>query len=124
MARLLMARSISRAATRAEAAGASRLLAQARRVFESPRMTDMRNGTCPLCHHNEIVQGATTFAYTAPIAVARDVSAHHLMGPLNIWVCRRCGCVQWFAFEPEKIAIGDKYSTRLIKGPESNGPYR
>jgi hypothetical protein len=96
-------------------------------------MYDIRKGTCPLCGHNEIVQAAPVeWAHgVGPVLLAAS-HERGLLGPkpqkpfgaLNVFVCRRCGFAQWFAFEPGDIPIGEDFGTRLIRGPESGGPYR
>ncbi len=96
-------------------------------------MVDMRQGKCPVCAHNELIQAAPVeFGPGAPLvlSVTHEKSRwagsdpRAPLGVMNIWVCRRCGFVQWFAFEPEKIPIGEEYCTRLIRGPDPGGPYR
>ena len=96
-------------------------------------MKDMRQGVCSICGHNEIIQAAPVewasgFA-THVLSVTHEtgrlgVNPTKPLGIMNIWVCRRCGFVQWFAFEPQKIPIGEEHSTRLVRGSEAEGPYR
>lgn len=97
-------------------------------------MKDMRQGVCPLCSHNEIIQAAPVewiYGIGANVLAAAHETNRWVgldptkpLGIMNIWICRRCGFVQWFAFEPEKIPIDQEHSTRLIKGSEPEGPYR
>ena len=94
-------------------------------------MEDIRKGICPLCRHNEIIQAAPVegdYERANPLAVTHEKSwfrpLGRAIGPLNTFVCRRCGFAQWFAFDMEKIPIGDEFGTRLIRGPEDAGPYR
>jgi hypothetical protein len=109
-------------------------------------MEDIRKGSCPLCAHNEIVEGPirdisplllvaewpksgyrqevaaayAAFTYTAS-AGTEDMLAH---GRLKRYACRRCGYTQSFCDAPQSIPIDDAHETRLIKGPEPAGPYR
>lgn len=96
-------------------------------------MPDIREGCCPQCRHDEIIQAAPlVFVEDAAVvlSVSHDVNGlgadpRKPLGPLNLFVCRRCGYSQFFAFEPEKIPVGIAYGTRLIKGSTSDGgPYR
>jgi predicted nucleic-acid-binding Zn-ribbon protein len=90
----------------------------------------IRDGICPRCQHDEIVQAAASQRLgigLEPLAVTHQrpdgSTAPALFGPFNIYVCRRCGYTEWYAIDPDKIPIGDEYYTRLIKRPAS-GPYR
>ena len=98
-------------------------------------MKDLRNGRCPLCDHNQVVAAeAAEFGHNDGekrmsvtydqrwVLVGRNPRYGH--GPLTMYVCRRCGYVQWFARDPMDIPIGDEFRTRLIQGPEDDGPYR
>jgi hypothetical protein len=77
-------------------------------------MLDMREGNCPHCRHNEVVQSAPMlFAHQSPP-----------LGVINLFTCRRCGFSQLFAYGADKIPIGDKFGTRLLKGRADSGPYR
>ena len=98
-------------------------------------MKDMRKGRCPLCSHGEIIEAvAREFAHDssdATMAVTYDerwmmagVNVKHGHGTLMIYVCRGCGYAQWFARDPMSIPIGDSHGTRLIKVPNSEGPFR
>jgi hypothetical protein len=95
-------------------------------------MGDMRQGTCHMCGHNEIIQAApiASQGLQANVLAVTHTQAwggrqpRKPLGVMNIFVCRRCGFVQWFAFEPDKIPVGDEYATRLIRGSEPSGPYR
>jgi hypothetical protein len=91
----------------------------------------MRQGICALCSHNEVIQAAAVDFIgqggQRPVSVTTQATwsgSHPPLGILNMWVCRRCGFTQWFAFEPEKVPLGEEYSTRLIRGTEQAGPYR
>lgn len=90
-------------------------------------MRDMRDGICPLCEHNEIIEAvaaefgdqdvervkAVTYD---PRWVIEGRNPKHPHGPLKMVVCRRCGYVQWFADDPASIPIDDEHRTRLIGG--------
>jgi hypothetical protein len=98
-------------------------------------MEDIRKGTCPLCRHNEIVEAGPTDLYgelpwQKPMVVTRGVGKHGKPidqdghGRLALFVCRQCGFSQWFTADPQTIPIKGEYLTRIIKGPEPEGPYR
>jgi hypothetical protein len=95
-------------------------------------MPDLRDGTCTLCRHDEVIQAAPLqfgACGTTVMAVSHErgflgTDLNRPLGPFNLFVCRRCGYTQWFAFEPEKIPIGTEHGTRLIKGQPTAGPYR
>ena len=81
-------------------------------------MRDMRRGNCPHCDHYEIVQAnPSAFGFYA-------VAGWKIEHELNVFVCRRCGFAQWFAYKPDTIVIAEEKGTRLIKGTEPTGPYR
>ena len=99
------------------------------------RMRDIRKGICPLCETNEIVEAIVaefgTNDYETPMCVTYDPrwavlgrNPSHGHGPLRMYVCRGCGYAQWFADNAADIPIGEEYKTRIIKGPDSEGPYR
>jgi predicted nucleic-acid-binding Zn-ribbon protein len=79
-------------------------------------MEDIRKGTCPLCNHNEIVE--------APIQTQTGVAGLIKAPGFMIYACRRCGYFQPFFKAAADVMIEDKFGTRLIKGPEPEGPYR
>jgi hypothetical protein len=100
-------------------------------------MDDIRKGTCPICHHNEIVE-AIPFEFddtTIPnqLALAHEprhgwlsknsFSPRDAYGLLKAYACRSCGLVQFFADQPTAIPIGEKYRTRLLRGPDTT-PFR
>lgn len=88
----------------------------------------MRHGVCAVCSHNEVIQAAPVeFGQgTRVLSVAHESGWAGIkpLGVMNIFVCRRCGFVQWFAFEPDKIPIGDEFTTRMVRGSDPSGPYR
>ncbi|WP_394840814.1 hypothetical protein LZC95_27530 [Pendulispora brunnea] len=104
-------------------------------------MHDIREGTCPLCHHNEIVRAmpraiddsddagsymlTVTHARTAQLSgMVFSLRPPVAFGIIEAYVCRRCGFVQTFAREPEKIPIGEKFETTLVRGPQNRDAYR
>ncbi len=97
-------------------------------------MEDIRKGVCPLCWHNQVIQGwPLDFAsgMQNPLALAHVQSfvtgprQDKPLGPLLTYTCRRCGYTQWFVKDPETVPIDEKAHTRLIEGrPEPGGPYR
>lgn len=93
-------------------------------------MVDMRKGVCPLCGHNEIIRAAADtldqFAIRRPLSVAYEMgwTEARSVGRLSYCICRSCGFTQLFTLEPEKVPIGERYGTSLVKGGEQSGPYR
>ena len=99
-------------------------------------MLDMRLGTCPICSHNEIVRAvpkgfpesdgplSTARLQNQAFGMAFGPTPTKIFGILNVYLCRSCGFVQWFAIEPDKVPIGEKYDTSLVHGPEPREPYR
>lgn len=98
-------------------------------------MNDMRQGHCPLCDHNEVIEGVPAefsgvHGFEVPVAFAYDprwvtpgrnpLQPH---GTLKFYMCRRCGYLQWFVEKPAEVPIGDQYRTRLVKGGKKP-PYR
>jgi hypothetical protein len=100
-------------------------------------MNDMRKGTCPLCNHNEILEakpadvvGGHQVRNTKKVPpgaqgwVLMGSNSNDHYGPLTVYVCRSCGFAQWFAGDPGEIPASDYFQTRVIKGPETEGPFR
>src|SRR5262245_1637062 len=100
-------------------------------------MDDIRKGICPVCRHNEIVE-AIPFEFdetTMPnqLALAHEprqgwLAKNHFWpsnayGLLKAYACRSCGFVQLFADRASEVPIGEKYRTRLLRGPDTS-PYR
>jgi hypothetical protein len=99
-------------------------------------MRDIRNGTCPLCEHDEIVEGVpgefggegmeqpSAFTYDKRwLLSGRNPS--HAHGLLSYFMCRRCGFLQWFVKDPGSVPIDEARQTRLLpKGSHTDGPFR
>ena len=96
-------------------------------------MIDIRDGSCPLCRHNEILEiNAETSGYGGHRST---FAAHHretggffssteAEGAFLTYVCRKCGYAQWFAEAPSEITVGDP-GVRLIQGaPPPGESYR
>jgi hypothetical protein len=46
-------------------------------------------------------------------------------GTLEMYVCRRCGFVEWYCADPERVPIGPAYMTEDIDYERSDaGPFR
>ena len=92
-------------------------------------MDDMRQGTCAVCRHNEIIEsipseqseGGDDFLFAVRY---RKILSVERWGTLHLYTCRRCGFAQWFAENPQNIPIDAKMQTRLITGPEASAPRR
>ena len=97
-------------------------------------MRDIREGNCPLCNHDVIVEGVpgefaeqleVTPAFTYdPRWVLGGRNPGHPHGPLMYYMCRKCGFLQWFVSGPGDVPIGEEYRTRLIEGKAGQGPFR
>lgn len=98
-------------------------------------MLDMRNGTCALCNHQEVID-APALEYldddeATPLAVTHAPDSLDFLNPtstvarpygaLRMLVCRKCGYLQWFASKPHRIPLGEGFGTTLIK-PKADGP--
>jgi hypothetical protein len=98
-------------------------------------MKDIRQGICPLCEHNQIIESKPIdyvhgdLSY--PAAVTYDMgwfsermkpSKPH--GLLRRYVCQRCGFCQTFALAPETIPVDEAHETRIIEGPAPATPSR
>jgi hypothetical protein len=88
---------------------------------------DLRDGVCPGCGHDEVIESradplAVTHERVTLFGVAGRVPERPL-GPLRLFVCRRCGRAEWFAEAPETIPIGEEHGTRLVPR-KPGGPYR
>ncbi len=91
-------------------------------------MRDMREGVCPVCAHQEILEttpaefgdgdmervAAVTYE---PRWLLGGRNPGHPHGPLRRYVCRGCGYTQLFALDPMAIPIGEGYRTALLDGP-------
>jgi hypothetical protein len=93
---------------------------------------DIRQGICPQCGHDEIIEAAQAeftglgANATFPMCVTYDErwvfagqNPSYGHGPLYLYVCRRCGFSQWYAHNPESIPVSKGHRTRLIKGRQS-----
>jgi hypothetical protein len=92
---------------------------------------DIRQGTCPPCGHDEIIEAQQTELtdqgsgpYSMCVTYDKrwllpGQNPRHGRGPLYLYVCRRCGFFQWYARSPERIPISEGHRTRLIKGGAS-----
>ena len=98
-------------------------------------MRDIREGNCPLCDHDEIIEAVPgEFAdghQEVVAAVAYDArwlgggrNPRHPHGRLLLYVCRRCGFAQTFAEQPADVPIGEEFLTRLVKGRPPGRGYR
>ncbi len=111
-------------------------------------MLDMRDGKCPFCQHDEIIQADLSYLPQSDEVAAWEIAnRQYLAHPkvameavdrppppplpsapaphrLSILICRSCGQTQGTATEPGRIPIGSRYGTRLITGPKPQGPYR
>jgi hypothetical protein len=95
-------------------------------------MLDMRDGSCALCRHDEILEiEAKTSGYRghlSPLVAAHGTggvfSSEPDRGAFLAYVCRKCGHTQWFAQSPADIPVGGP-GIRLLKGaPPPGESYR
>ena len=94
----------------------------------------MRQGVCPICDHNEVIEAVVrdllddSAEYKAVTYEAVNfgtiVPVYQRVphGVLKMYVCRDCGYTQWFADNPRNIPIGKDFMTKLVVGPDSGKP--
>jgi hypothetical protein len=98
-------------------------------------MEDLRNGLCPICRHNRVIEAEPAVIAAVGETLARSPLAAAPFfegGERPMWsglaaayICQRCGYTQWFTTYPAEIPIGAEYKTRLIEGPPvDQTPYR
>jgi hypothetical protein len=95
------------------------------------QMPDLRQGNCPLCGHNVVVEvsrvtfGVATLAVTyRPRWLVAGTDPLQPEGLIKFYVCQRCGLAQTFVENPASIPIGEEFATKLIRGSDDRGPYR
>jgi hypothetical protein len=44
-------------------------------------------------------------------------------GLLEMYVCRKCGYIDWYCNDPEAVPVGPQFMTELVEG-QQDGPYR
>jgi hypothetical protein len=99
----------------------------------------MRQGICPQCGHDEVIEAVQAEFGDGnsgtPMCVTYDQrwvfpgqNQQQGHGRLYLYVCRSCGFCQWYAKDPGAIPISHGHRTRLIKGerpdvrpPEGSG---
>ncbi len=99
-------------------------------------MSDIRNGICPGCDHDEIIESvayekghhgyhalSVTHERVKVLGVLGGFDPDKPIGVLLMYVCRRCGLTQWYANRPDEIPIDEEHRTRLVKG-DRGGPFR
>ncbi len=91
-------------------------------------MNDIRQGTCPICGHNEIVEAkprAETHHGRALLYIATKPSstffaaATQEVGEVSSYSCRCCDFTQLFTENTASLLIGEEHGTRLIVGPRA-----
>jgi predicted nucleic-acid-binding Zn-ribbon protein len=89
-------------------------------------MDNIRQGVCPVCRHNEIIQAELLVdgeRNEHQVALARGTEGTSVFarmqnfGVMHAFTCRHCGYTQLFAESPATVPIGDRHRTRLIVGP-------
>ncbi len=91
-------------------------------------LRDMRQGICPLCAHQEIIEVIPPeFAngdMERPMAltykprwIVAGRNPNHPLGQLRRYACRHCGYTQTFVLDPEEVPIGEDTKTTLVQGP-------
>lgn len=87
-------------------------------------MRDMRSGVCAVCDHDEVIAAPAKSRgykshYNRVVAAVIDpgfFSFGEEVGAVRLYACRRCGFAQTFLDAPEKIPVGAKHGTRLVRG--------
>jgi hypothetical protein len=105
-------------------------------------MDDIRQGVCPLCRHNQIVEAEIVISTAQGAARVGVVPIHargfvasfkralhggpsHVAGQLVAYACRACGYAQQFIAGCAQVPIGEQHGTRVIEGPAaSSDPFR
>ena len=58
-----------------------------------------------------------------PIAGPLAVDPRKPYGYLEMYICRKCGIVEWYCSDPERVPIGPQFMTEAIDY-SGEGPYR
>ncbi len=96
-------------------------------------MNDIRQGTCPLCGHNEIIEsepkvhvdGREQRVFLVNVPNGPGIFAGSAdRGVMRSFTCRQCEHTQLFAQGAATVPIGREHGTRLVTGPAGGGPFR
>jgi hypothetical protein len=60
---------------------------------------------------------------TGPIAGPLAIDSRKTYGFLEMYICRKCGLVEWYCNDPENIPLGPQFMTEDVSY-EGEGPYR
>lgn len=55
---------------------------------------------------------------------ALPIDSRKAFGYLEQYICRKCGFVEWYCNDPERIPVGPAYMTEAIDYGASDTPYR
>jgi len=92
----------------------------------------MKNGRCPECKHQRILELPSIPDQTGSHADAKlgaKVVPEFLQGPdpvvgqFSATICLGCGFTQWWTKDPEELLKQNLPGAQLITGPDQ-GPYR
>jgi hypothetical protein len=95
---------------------------------------------CTKCNHHKLVRAIprelsmhddmplngpmfATYALVAENYKVEPVHARSGYGILEMYICRKCGFVEWYCQAPDQIPIGPEYMTEEIDS-NAQGPYR
>lgn len=56
--------------------------------------------------------------------VVKPASPREGFGVFEAYICKRCGFVDWYCQDPERIPIGKQYMTEELDADASTEPYR
>lgn len=45
-------------------------------------------------------------------------------GAFEMYICKRCGFVEWYCYNPQDIPIGPEYMTEEVSSEQGDAPYR
>lgn len=64
-----------------------------------------------------------THVFSPDTTVVEPAQTSEGLGMLEMYICKRCGFVEWFCLDPAQIPIGPQFMTEEVDS-ESEQPYR
>jgi excisionase family DNA binding protein len=90
-------------------------------VFHSTRDLDKAREVCPVCHHDELIEGrvrTTGLNYFAP-RKTRFWTLKDSFIPTSARMCARCGAIVWFGDVAKLTTLQQKAQAQPAENPES-----